>query len=213
MGSNPTCTTGPACCETAPAREPSGAAPNSLTDTTNDAFEPNPSKTCEVAEIHNGAMGRVVTGGGTGCSDARNFAIAPDDVVATCRTLADNGALADRYFQSIAGQTLANDMFFAVAKSVFLDNSERPASIGQACNVATGAPKTYTGPSTIADLVLGAGRTFAFYAEGYDAMKTATICSPPPWTPRSTCRTTRAATIHPTYRLRMMRSSRTTRST
>ena len=178
-GSNPTCTTGPDCCEAAPDREPSGAVAVSLTDSANASFDPNHTTACELAEIHGGAMDRFVTGGGVGCSDARNFAVSPDDAVATYRTLAENGALADRYFQPVAGQTSANDMFFAVAKSVFIDNSERPASIGQGCIVG-GVATTYHGQTTIADLVLGAGKTFAFYAEGYTAMKNATICPLPP---------------------------------
>lgn len=179
-GSNPTCTAGPACCEAAPAKEPSGSSPVSLTDAANAAFDPNHSKSCEVAEINGGAMDRFVTGGGTGCSDRRNFAVSPADTVATYRALAQSGALADRYFQSVAGQTSANDMFFAVAKSVFIDNSARPASIGAGCNASLGSPVTYTGQTTIADLVIGAGKTFAFYAEGYQAMKSAAVCPLPP---------------------------------
>src|SRR5689334_24979806 len=39
-GSNPSCNEGPACCEAAPAKEPSGASPVILTDDTNGGWDP-----------------------------------------------------------------------------------------------------------------------------------------------------------------------------
>src|SRR5262245_43464914 len=55
-GSNPTCTSGPSCCEAAPAHDPTGASPIVLDDAANAAFDPNHNQVCEVDEIHGGLM-------------------------------------------------------------------------------------------------------------------------------------------------------------
>src|SRR4051812_37427332 len=55
-GSNPTCTTGPDCCEAAPATEPSGSAPVVLDDAQNGGADPNHAADCETAEINGGKM-------------------------------------------------------------------------------------------------------------------------------------------------------------
>ena len=122
-GSNPTCTKGPACCEAAPAKEPSGASPRELTDQANADFDPDHSQPCERAEMNGGKMDRFVTG--ASCSNAKNFAIAPNAVVAPYHDYATKYAVGDRYFQSIVGQTSANDMYFAVAKKVFTERRQR----------------------------------------------------------------------------------------
>jgi phospholipase C len=70
-------------------------------------------------------------------------------------------------------------MYFAVAKAEFVDNALRPDSVGKGCNFG-GKPTTFEGRTTIADLLLQAGHDFAFYAEGYDAMKNAVLCPLPP---------------------------------
>src|SRR5207244_1800164 len=119
-GSNPTCTTGPACCEAAPATEPSGASPVVLDDAQNADFDPNHHMDCEVSEIDGGKMDKYVTS--TVCGNAKNFAIAPASVVQTYRDWAASYAMGDRYFQPFASQSSANDIYFARARWVFTDN-------------------------------------------------------------------------------------------
>jgi phospholipase C len=166
-GSAPTCTSGPACCEAAPAHDPSGASPIVLDDTANAAYDPDHTQACELAETNGGAMDRYVTGAGT-CSDPRHFAYADAATAQRYWDLATAGALADRYFQPIAGQSSANDMYFARAQYVFTDNQYKPDAIGQECSLA-GVPASYSDP-TIGDLLAGAGVSWAFYTEGYTAM-------------------------------------------
>jgi phospholipase C len=177
-GSNPTCTNGPSCCEAAPAKEPSGAAPVSLDDAQNAVYDPDHSQACEIAEIDGGAMDHFVTG--ADCSDPKNFAIAPPDAVSTYTGYAAKYALADRYFQSIAGASSTNDMYFAVAKEVFVDNTVKPGTPGSACSLAPTIAK-YEGQPTIASLLQDAGKTFHVYAEGYaDAVAAGDDCASPP---------------------------------
>jgi phospholipase C len=175
-GSSPTCNAGPACCEAAPATEPSGSSPKTLDDTENSSYDPNHTQSCELGEMNGGAMDKYVTG--TSCSDARNFALA-GDAVKGYRDLAGQYALADRYFQPLVGQSSSNDMYLAVADYVFTDNAYEPDSNGHGCSL-TRTTITYTGKTTIADVLIGAGHTFAFYAEGYAAMKSALLCPAPP---------------------------------
>ena len=163
--SNPTCTQGRACCEAGPATEPSGASPVLLDDAANAAYDPNHTQDCELAEANGGAMDRYVTG--TSCSNPKNFAYANEATAGPYWALADGGALADRYFQPLAGQSSANDMYFARAQFVFKDNEVRPEAIGKECSIIpTGA--TFQGP-TLGDLLDGAGVSWAFYIEGYQA--------------------------------------------
>jgi phospholipase C len=178
-GSNPTCTSGASCCEAAPAMEPSGASPVVLDDTENAAFDPNHAQACELGEIDGGAMDMFVTG--TMCSNADNFAIAPDSVTTTYHGYATKYAVADRYFQPIAGQSSSNDMYLAVAKEVFIDNAYEPKVTGSQCAL-TGTMPSMTGQETIASLLQAAGKKVAWYGEGYDDMKAAgTSCpSAPP---------------------------------
>ncbi|MDB4955076.1 MAG: Acid phosphatase [Myxococcales bacterium] len=166
-GSNPTCTDGPSCCEAGPAHDPSGAPPIVLDDTSNAAFDPDHTQACELAETHGGLMDRYVSGAGT-CSDPRHFAYADPTVVAPYRQLAAAGALGDRYFQPIAGQSSSNDMYLVRAQFVFLDNAFKPEAIGQDCSVIAQA-MSFTGP-TIGDVLDTAGVSWAFYVEGYQAM-------------------------------------------
>jgi phospholipase C len=170
-GSAPTCTHGPSCCEAGPAHDPSGASPIVLDDAANAAYDPDHTQACELAENHGGAMDRYVTGAGT-CSDARNFAYADAATVQPYWDLATTGALADRYFQPIAGQSSANDMYLARAQFVFVDNTYKPDAIGQECSFAGPATIQLT-DLTIGDLLSAAGVTWAFYTEGYDVMRAA----------------------------------------
>ncbi|MGZ3454937.1 MAG: phospholipase C [Polyangiales bacterium] len=176
-GSSPTCTTGPSCCERAPDKDPAGNAFITLDDTANGAYDPDHSQSCELSELDGGKMDKFTAG--ASCSDKRNFAVATD-AVKQYHDWATANAVADRYFQPLAGSSSANDMYFAVAKYQFTDNEVKPASNGKGCIAPTTPTKTFTGVTTIADLLLGAGHTFGFYAEGYDAMIGSTFCPKPP---------------------------------
>ena len=85
--------------------------------------------------------------------------------------LAQNGALADRYFQPLAGQSSSNDMYLVAARFVFKDNAFEPDAIGKECSI-TPASMEFAGP-IIGDLLDGAGVSWSFYAEGYQSMVTA----------------------------------------
>jgi phospholipase C len=174
-GTLPTCTTGPTCCEAPPATEPSGSPPVVLDDDANAGYDPNHTQACELAEIDDGKMDRFVSG--ASCSNAGNFAIAPATVVNPYHDYASQYAIADRYFQPLAGQSSANDMYLAVAKFVFLDNEVKPDAPGKQCNL-TEKTARYEG-TTIADLLLKAQKRVSFYAEGYGAAKNSPAQCPP----------------------------------
>jgi phospholipase C len=177
-GSNPSCTTGPACCERAPDTEPGGASPIVLDDAANAGYDPTHTQVCELAEMNGGAMDRYTTG--ASCSNAKNFAIASDAAMTTYHDWATRYAMADRYFQPLAGASSANDMYFAVAKYVFTDNTYQPNTNGKGCDVPPTPTIAYASQKTIADALIGGGFTFAFYAEGYQTMVSSTFCPAPP---------------------------------
>ncbi len=178
-GSKPTCTSGPSCCEGAPATDPSGASPVVLDDTENGSYDPNHTQACELGEMNGGLMNEYTAG--ASCSDPRNFAIAPASVVQPYWDLAAQYALADRYFQPIVGQSSSNDMYLAQARYAFTDNDEYPDTNGHGCTLgALGPFADYMGKTTIGDVLIGAGLDFAFYAEGYAAMKASSTCPAPP---------------------------------
>jgi phospholipase C len=212
-GTNPSCTIGPACCEGAQYDpktllyvEPRGA--NALVlndDPSNDAsnfsHDRDHGQACELLQIDSGAMDRYVTGTtgssatcfgvGPNCSDPRNWVIADGtkatDPVNFYWSLAAGNALADRYFQPIAGGTASNNMYFAGAAFRFIDNARMPdVVVGTRsggglcvdpvnCLESTRVRPPYALP-TIADLLLDSGNTFAIYADGYaDAYAAAMI--------------------------------------
>jgi phospholipase C len=176
-GSNPSCTTGPSCCEAAPATEPSGSPPVDLDDIENGSYDPNHSQLCELGEIDHGAMDHFASG--TGCSSRHNFAIATASAAARYHALASRSALADRYFQPIAGATSSNDMYLAVAQYVFTDNTVIPRVKGWMC-IGGGTAMIYDRSTTVADLLIAAGFSYAHYIEGYAAMLAAATCPAPP---------------------------------
>ena len=102
-GSDPACNHGPACCEAAPAKDPNGFAPIVLDDASNGARDPNHEQSCELSQINGGAMDGF-TVGQAGCANPQNFAVA-GDAAKPYWDLAKTGALADRYFQPVAGQS------------------------------------------------------------------------------------------------------------
>jgi phospholipase C len=168
-GSNPTCTQGPACCEAGPGLDPgSQTTPATLNDALNAARDPNHLQACELTEIDGGKMDGFVTS--NVCGSADNFAYA-DSTVQAYWTLAQQGALADRYFQPMAGASTGNDMYLARAQFVFVDDEYEPQAIGAECSTNS-ATVQYADP-TIADLLVQAGKTWAWYGTGYDAMKQA----------------------------------------
>jgi phospholipase C len=166
-GSAPACTTGPSCCEAGPALDPSGASPTVLDDMENGSFDPDHTQACELAEEDGGLMDRYVTGAGA-CSDPRHFAYADSSTMATYWQFAQTGALADRYFQPVAGQSASNDIYLIRARFEFLDNAYEPDAIGSKCAIVT-TTTSFSDPM-IGDLLNSAGVSWTFYAEGYQAM-------------------------------------------
>ena len=56
------------------------------------------------------------------CGSSLNFSYA-SSAVAQYRSWAQQYALADRYFQPLSGATSSNDMYFATARFMFVDNA------------------------------------------------------------------------------------------
>ena len=193
-GSKPTCTSGPSCCEAAPAMEPGGASPRALDDAENYGHDRNHAFSCEVCQVDGGAMDHYVSGNCPGssslvppvaaCSSDYTFAIADSPTMDTYWGYATNGALADRYFQPIIGSTSSNDMYLAVAHYEFRDNDIMPDSWGSNCvtdQLSSPAQGYRTLNSrTIGDVLLDRGVTFSVYADGYgDAVAAASGCTDP----------------------------------
>jgi phospholipase C len=175
--SQPTCTTGPACCERAPDKDPSGALPVDLDDMENAGYDPNHTQACELGEMNGGAMDQYTAG--SSCSDPRNFALA-SDLVQPYWDFAAEYAIADRYFQPIVGQSSSNDMYLAQARYAFTDNDDYPDTNGHGCTAGAFGPFAQYTNKTVGDLMIDAGLGFAFYAEGYAAMKAASTCPAAP---------------------------------
>jgi phospholipase C len=167
--SKPTCTQGPSCCEAGPGLDPgSQTVPATLNDAFNAARDPSHTQACELGEIDGGKMDGFVTS--SLCGSPLNFAYA-DTTVQSYWSLAAKSALADHYFQPVAGESTSNDMYLARAQFVLLDNMYEPQAIGASCSL-TAATMQYT-DTTIADLLVQAGVTWSWYGAGYDAMKQA----------------------------------------
>jgi phospholipase C len=174
-GSNPSCTSGTACCEAAPARDPGTFdLPVPLNDITNAAYSPNHTQACENVEMDGGRMDMYVS---ASCGSPLNFSQA-SSAVAQYRSWAQQYALADRYFQPVSGASSSNDMYFATARFMFLDNTYEPQAIGAFCSLNRNTIQ-YT-DTTIGDLLNARGVSWAWYAEGYSAMKSALLCPAPP---------------------------------
>ncbi|MGB8224095.1 MAG: alkaline phosphatase family protein [Polyangiales bacterium] len=167
-GTNPSCNEGPDCCEGVPPLDPNGVAPSLLNDESNSSYDPDHTQECELAEINGGLMDGFTEG--PACADARNFAVA-DTAAKPYWDLAHGGALADRYFQPIVGQSSANDMYFAAAKFVFLDNAFVPDFVVSRCAINPNV-MDFTGPN-LGDLLTTAGVPWTVYAEGLGVARTA----------------------------------------
>lgn len=171
-------------CDGGPSTYPgTTTAPFALDDASNAAHDPNHEQTCELAEINGGAMDGFLTAAPSGgrCGDAKNFAYAAAGAaspVAYYQQLATKGALADRYFQSVAGQSTSNDMYLWTARFEFTDNTFEAQAVGAQCSY-TPMKKQYddvTDPTTNRNLgktLSDAGVTWAWYGEGYAAMQAA----------------------------------------
>ncbi len=170
VGSNPNCTAGPSCCERAPTTV-QGAPQTVLTDNENSAFDPNHSQTCEISEIDGGLMDKFVSGAVCG-SNPRNFSVSNNATVGAYWGYATSYAMADRYFQAVAGASSSNDMYLARGAYVFVDNSSMPNATGKECFSASSI-KTYTEP-TIGNLLNSCAVSWAWYGGGYAIKKTDT---------------------------------------
>ncbi len=168
--SNPTCTLGAECCEAAPS-ELHGIKPFTLTDTQNSRYSPCHQSSCENSEINGGLMNKFLLNG-VG-AHPYNFAVASDSLFSAKHyfNFARNGAISDNFFQSSSGASDQNNMYFAAAKFLFLDNNHIPQSRelnGAKCfKPGDDSFKSFDEP-TIADLLNVCGVSWTFYAEGYN---------------------------------------------
>lgn len=165
--------------------------PIPLTDATTLANDPNHEQVCELAEIDHGKMDGYVTpnpaaslASGYPCGSPANFAQAPNGSgpIAAYQRLATGGGLADNYFQPIAGASSSNDMYLWSAHFEFTDNTVEPDAVGKQCSTNSNVRQYDDGTHPNLGAVLdGAGVSWAWYAEGYDAMKNAgSGCPTPP---------------------------------
>jgi hypothetical protein len=105
---SPPCSAGPACCEAMPEAIPGADRCAPVDPAALPTYVPNESSACMQAKINGGAMDRFAVGVPevAGCGDARDFAcLHPDNAGAlgVFHRLADQGALADRFFQTALG--------------------------------------------------------------------------------------------------------------
>ncbi len=180
-GSEPKCNEGPACCEAGPEKEPSGASPLVLDDAENFDNDPSHLRACMEGEMNGGAMDRYVVG--TDCSSPRNFVYADDAVVSYYRDLARDNALADRYFQPVAGASTANDMYFAAAGYVFDDNEHIPLAAGGGCLDEEDGPMLSLSDLSLGELLKRRDIPWKFYSEGYQDMLDAELAGTCPSAP------------------------------
>jgi phospholipase C len=144
--------------------DPSGMAMGVLDDAANGGRDPDHTQACEAAEMNGGKMDSYATN--KSCGSPKNLLIGDAATMKPYWDYAAGGAIADRYFQPIIGQSSANDMYFARAAYVFTDNDQTPAdALGSACAFSS-KPKSYT-EQTIADLLVAAGIPWSVYIEGY----------------------------------------------
>jgi len=116
-GSAAICEEGPSCCEGMPS-EIAGAARCRPLSPADDTYVPNGSGSCLREKINGGAMDRFATSSLAGCGDPRDFACAESasagNPIGAYHELAKRGALADRYFASIADSAELNFIYFVL---------------------------------------------------------------------------------------------------
>lgn len=164
-GSNPTCTEGPSCCERSPDNV-DGFPPLVLSDYENGRLDRPHGFGDEACMIANRTMSRYVAGCSSSSRD--NYAVANNISAAWYYNWAKDGAISDRFFQSAAGASCQNDMYFAGSKFFFRDNDYVPQSpFLNGANCYSGTFINYT-DATIADLFNQCQVSWSFYAEGFD---------------------------------------------
>ena len=170
-GSNPTCNDGPACCEAAPQADPSGVPLGDLDDAAMGAHDPDHTSACETSEMDNGLMDKY--GGPGPCGDPGNVATSDAAIIKPYWDVAAAGAIGDRYFQPVIGQSSSNDMYMARAKFVFQDNAFGPqGAVGVSCSITGVVQMQYPDP-TVGDLLDTATVPWTYYAGGYAAQAAA----------------------------------------
>jgi phospholipase C len=116
-GSEPTCGEGPACCEGMPLAI-AGADRCRQLNPEDDSYVPNASGACLREKMNSGAMDRFAASTVAGCGDPRDFACSQPGIVGNpigaYHELARRGALADRYFASIADSAELNFIYFVL---------------------------------------------------------------------------------------------------
>ena len=112
--------------------------------------------------------------GGPGpCGDPRNVATSDPTIIKPYWDLAAAGAIADRYFQPVVGQSSSNDMYMARADFVFDDNALVRKARSAWVHAQAVVQKQYPDP-TIGDLLDAANVPWTYYAGGYAAQAAAT---------------------------------------
>ena len=180
-------------CNTAPVTNPyAPLQPVPLTDASTAAYDPNHFADCEQVEINGGRMDGYITphpaqtqSTGYPCGAPANFTQAGTGTTSPVATYqqwsGSRAALADDFFQPSVGASSQNDMYLWMARYVFKDNTAEPAAVGSQCPTPR-ATTSYTTPNL--GHVLDTGHvSWAWYAEGYSAMKTANAggtCALPP---------------------------------
>jgi phospholipase C len=179
-GSAPSCTSGPNCCESGPESTPGADRPTTLNDKENLEFDPPHMLRCMLSAMHASPvrkgdfhgvhfdamafkMDRYAQGGA--CSNPRNFAYAPAGSI-RYHAWARSYAIADRFFQSVAGASQANDLYFARGRFVLFDNENAAEALGAADDVRK---RVTLYDVNIADLLLRNGVSFGMFIEGYQA--------------------------------------------
>jgi len=166
--------------------------PTPLTDLSTASYDPNHFQACEQAEIDGGRMDGYLTphvaqslSTGYPCGSPANFAQAaagPGSPVATYQQWAGTtAALADSYFQPLVGASSSNDMYLWTTRYVFTDNTAEPNAVGSQCPTAR-TTTSFTQPN-LGSLLSSHGVSWAWYAQGYDVMRSATAagtCPAPP---------------------------------
>jgi phospholipase C len=162
-------------------------APVVLDDVSMAAYDPNHTQSCQTAEINGGKMDGYLTAppseGVCGALDNFSYAAAgASSPVAYYQRLATRGALADHYFQPVTGQSSSNDMYLWTTRFVFKDNDVEPNAIGKQCSTNTNVQQyddSAGANKNIGKTLSDAGVSWAWYAEGYSAMRDAGASCPP----------------------------------
>lgn len=180
-------------CNTAAVTNPyAPVQPVALTDASTAAYDPNHFADCERIEINSGRMDGYITphptqtqSTGYPCGSPANFTQAGTGATSPVSTYqqwaGSRASLADNFFQSSVGASSQNDMYLWMARYVFKDNTAEPAAVGSQCPTAR-TTTSFNTPNLGAALTTG-HVSWAWYAQGYAAMKTANAagtCAVPP---------------------------------